>query len=55
MNLRLGDCLEVLRELEANSLIHEDCRALGIEIDPEYHRMASHRIDKATAQLRLSL
>jgi len=33
----------------------EDCRAIGIELDPEYHQMASHRIDNATAQLRLPL
>jgi len=33
----------------------EDCRAIGIELDPDYHKMASHRIDKATAQLRLEL
>jgi site-specific DNA-methyltransferase (adenine-specific) len=33
----------------------EDCRAIGIELDPDYFKMASHRIDKATAQLRLEL
>lgn len=33
----------------------EDCRGLGIELDPEYFKMANHRIDKATAQLRLGL
>jgi len=33
----------------------EDCRAIGIELDPDYFRMAAHRIDKATAQLRLDL
>jgi DNA modification methylase len=33
----------------------EDCRSIGIELDPDYFKMASHRIDKATAQLRLEL
>ena len=33
----------------------EDCRAIGIELDPDYFKMAAHRIDKATAQLRLDL
>jgi hypothetical protein len=33
----------------------EDCRAIGIELDPDYYRMASHRIDNATAQMRLAL
>jgi DNA modification methylase len=33
----------------------EDCRAIGIELDPEYFKMANHRIDRATSQLRLDL
>jgi site-specific DNA-methyltransferase (adenine-specific) len=33
----------------------EDCQGIGIELDPEYFKMASHRIDRATAQLRLEL
>ena len=33
----------------------EDCYGIGIEKDPEYFQMARHRVEKATAQMRLAL
>ena len=33
----------------------EDCKAVGIELDPDYFKMAQHRIERATAQMRLDL